>query len=99
MFVNKSNTDSIPISFGSFQNLVHLDLSNNQIQEIPSSLSKLIQLQYLDMSKNKISDKSVQVLSDLIQKSKDIVLIDLKSKVTSFFFFFPILWQLQNEKK
>jgi len=65
LFINNTTLDSIPISFDSFQSLIHLDLSNN-----------------------KINDKNIQVISDLIQKSKEIVLIDLRSNL--LYFLFPL---------
>jgi len=67
-----------------------LNLSNNYIEEIPSSLSKLFQLQKLNLSNNKINEKSIQIISELIQKSKKIVFVDLRSKTFQFYLYFFI---------
>jgi len=90
LFTN-SKLDSLPLSFENFTNLIHLDFSNNQIQKSPSSISKLTQLRYLDMSNNIINDQGAQVVSDLIQKSKEIILIDLRRSFSSYFPFFFLL--------
>ena len=93
--LRNSTLDPIPIALKIVQNLIHLDLSNNEIQEVPSSFSKLTQLQYLDMSNNKINDQGAQIISKLIQKSIEILLINLESK--SFFKKF-LLFELNNYK-
>jgi len=81
--LRNSTLDPIPIALKIIQNLIHLDLSNNEIQEVPSLFSKLTRLQYLDISRNKINDQGAQIISKLIQKSKEILVINLGS---NFFF-------------
>ena len=94
--LRNSTLDPIPIALKIVQNLIHLDLSNNEIQEVPSSFSKLTQLQYLDMSNNKINDEGAQIISKLIQKSDEILIINLESKY--FFLKTFLLFELNNHK-
>jgi len=91
LFIKNSNLNSTQIPFENFRNLIHLDLPNNEIEEIPNSISQLFKLQSLDLSNNKINDKTIQVISNLIQRSQEINLIDFTSIfffLSSFFFFF-----------
>ena len=80
-----------PKFFSTFQNMTHLNISNNNLHDLPEEASLLAQLKVLNFSDNKFT-----IFPDSIMKLPSLTLMDVSSNLIEnvtleLFFFLPSL--------